>query len=317
MRDDSTDIPVVDVGITKSYQLPDDATAVEAGMEFSYTLVVTNNGPDDATDVVVSDTLEHDLELKGAITVTPAVLAPTVVGNQITLTGAGPFEPGTIATITVPVKMKAADPLPSVSVDPDDPAPEPPTVDMSDIPNEACVTIAEDDTDASNDCDDVDVPTKRINPNVYVRCVNDVPWLYYDIAVTPSVPEGPITVTFTSADGSQTDVRTIPLDAKTGRLLWPGATVDENGIGIGYPGYRPVTAADLDSPLRFEDLVLDPSLPSYAWRDQVNPATITFQINPSQSVLAVYPQALPACAAAPARGADREDGERRARRRRR
>ncbi|KQO99388.1 prealbumin-like fold domain-containing protein [Leifsonia sp. Leaf264] len=296
VRDDCSDIPLVDVGIEKSYLLPDGATAVEGGMEFSYTLVVTNNGPDDATGVVVSDTLEDELELNGAITVTPAVLAPTVVGNQITLTGAGPFGPGAIATITVPVKMKAADPLSSVSVGPDDPAPEPPTVDMSDIPNEACVAITENDVDASNDCDDVDVPTKRINPNVYVRCVNDVPWLYYDIAVTPSVPEGPITVTFTSADGSQTDVRTIPFDAKTGRLLWPGATVDENGIGIGYPGYRPVTAADLDSPLRFEDLVLDPSLPSYAWRDQVNPATITFQINPSQSVLAVYPQALPACA---------------------
>ncbi|MEJ3403575.1 VWA domain-containing protein [Rathayibacter sp. YIM 133350] len=302
--EDCSDIPLVDVGIEKAYVLPDGGTAIEGGSTFDYTLTVTNNGPDSASGVVVTDTLDPELEFVGTaadITVSPNVLTASVSGpgnRQITLTGAGPFPAGVIATITVPVRMIATPPVgaPPV-VGPNDPVPTLPTANTSDVPNEACVSIAENDTDSSNDCDTVTVPTKRINTNAYVRCVNDVPWLYYNIALTPSVPSGPVTVTWTSADGTQTETRTIDPGQLSGRMLWPGALVDANGVGIGYPGWRPFTPADLGGPLqRFEDLVLDPSLPSYAWRDQVNPASITFQINPTQTVLAVYPQALPACA---------------------
>jgi len=143
------------------------------------------------------------------------------------------------------------------------------------------------------------VPKKAIDPAAYVRCVNDVPYLYYDIAVSESVEPDVITVTWTSGGGTLTEEFEIPRGERSGRLLWPGAELDENGIPILWPGWWPITEADLsvDPPLeRFLDLVFDPSLPDASWRDEVNPSTITFSINPSQSVLAVYPQATPACA---------------------
>ncbi len=82
-------------------------------------------------------------------------------------------------------------------------------------------------------------------------------------------------------------------------MLWPGATLGANGLPYLYPpGYRPLAPTDdPNSPLVFNGpngpVVLDESLPSFAWRNQVIPASITFQINPEQAVLAVYPQATP------------------------
>ena len=120
----------------------------------------------------------------------------------------------------------------------------------------------------------------------------------------PSVPGGPITVTWVSADDGvhpvQTETRTVAFGELTGRMLWPGAAVDANGIPTAYPGYRPLLPTDdQNSPLRFENLILDEMLTSYAWRNQTIPAAITFQINPEQTVLAAYPLALPTCAIAP------------------
>ena len=67
-----------------------------------------------------------------------------------------------------------------------------------------------------------------------------------------------------------------------------------------FPGWRPITEQDLITPpfpgTRFLDLILDENVPTYPWRDQVNPARIEFSINPSQAVLATYPLALPTCA---------------------
>ena len=75
-----------------------------------------------------------------------------------------------------------------------------------------------------------------------------------------------------SADGTQTKEETIPWDARTGRLLWPGAAVDANGIPYQFPGWRPITEQDLITPptpgTRFLDLILDETVPTYPWRDR-------------------------------------------------
>ncbi|SIN70021.1 prealbumin-like fold domain-containing protein [Agromyces cerinus] len=311
---------LVDVGIVKEFQLDEGETAVEGGDTFDYVLTVTNNGSIDVPALDVTDLVDPELEVTGPATFTDELGDPAVgwaqtsgaTDNAFAAHGDGPFAPGFVVTITIPVKLPVPEPVgvPDVAT-PGEPAPPTPVIDLDDIPNEACVAITQPDPEvdrssgpladliAGNNCDDVDVPKKAIDPAAYVRCVNDVPYLYYDIAVSENVEPDVITVTWTSGDGTLTEEFEIPWDERNGRLLWPGAELDENGIPIMWPGWRPITEADLtaDPPLqRFLDLVFDPSLPDAPWHDEVNPSTITFSINPSQSVLAVYPQATPACA---------------------
>lgn len=312
---------LVDVGIEKSYELPDGATAVDAGEPFDYVLTVTNHGSVTLSDLDVSDTIDAQLEVLGEATFTDPETGEPVEGwtqafdpetNAFTAHGTGEFGPGALVTITIPVQLKQPAPVETPDVvGPDDPVPATPEIDLDDIPNRACVEItgggwvpAEGeeplpDLIAANDCDDVEVPKKAIDPAAYVRCIADVPWLYYDLAASDSVEPGDITVTWTSGDGTLTVTQTIPWDERDGRLLWPGAAVDENGVPYEFPGWRPITEEDLTNPptpgTRFGDLILDDTVPTYPWHDMVNPATITFSVNPSQSVLAVYPQSLPAC----------------------
>ncbi|NYG20567.1 putative cupredoxin-like copper-binding protein [Agromyces hippuratus] len=311
---------LVDVGIEKEYQLDEGETAVEGGDTFDYVLTVTNHGSIDVPALDVTDLVDPELEVTGPATFADQQGDPATgweqtsgdTDNAFAAHGDGPFAPGFVVTITIPVKLPVPDPVgvPDVAT-PGEPAPPTPVIDLDDIPNQACVAISQPDPEADrssgtladliagNNCDDVDVPKKAIDPAAYVRCVNDVPYLYYDIAVSENVEPDVITVTWTSGDGTLTEEFEIPWDDRSGRLLWPGAELDENGIPIMWPGWRPITEADLtaDPPLeRFLDLVFDPTLPDAPWHDEVNPSTITFSINPSQSVLAVYPQATPACA---------------------
>jgi uncharacterized repeat protein (TIGR01451 family) len=75
--------------------------------------------------------------------------------------------------------------------------------------------------------------------------------------------------------------------------------VDANGIPSEWPGWRPLTEQDLTDPPvpgdRFLDLILDEDVETYPWRDMDQAATIVFSINPSQTVMALYPMALPSC----------------------
>jgi hypothetical protein len=307
---------LVDVGIEKNYDLsglPDDA--IEGGDEFDFVLTVTNHSSIDVEDLDVTDVVDPQLEVTGPAAFEGAgtwTEQPTVGDNAFAAHGVGPFAPGEVTTITIPVRLPMPDPVEAESVDPDDPIPPLPEIELSDVPNTACVAITSGegvlgDLIAANNCDEVDVPRKAIDPAAYVRCIADVPWLYFNVAASEHVETGDITVTWTSADPDGdgpleplTKVETVPWDDHDGRLLWPGAAVDENGVPYEFPGWRPITEADLTTPpvpgTRFGDLILDENVPTYPWRDMVNPATITFSVNPSQSVLAVYPQALPACA---------------------
>ncbi|MGI9821675.1 hypothetical protein [Agromyces sp. Marseille-Q5079] len=321
---DCVDIPIVDVGIEKTALLPDGVTAVDDTEDntFDWVLTVTNNGVD-VQDLEVTDLIDPQLEITGPATFeAPENWTESTVGNQFTANYTGTFVEGQVATITIPVRV-----LPVVvdappAVGPDDPAPVLPDFPENQvIPNlDACVATSGYEPPApgiaalalevpegnvgdifpDNDCADAEVPVKKVDAGAYVRCVADVPWLYYDVRTTENVTPGDITVTWTSADGTQTKVQTIPWDDREGRLLWPGAAVDADGLPYQFPGWRPITEEDLTNPptpgTRFLDLILDDSLPSYAWRDMENPASIEFSVNPSQTVLAVYPQALPTCA---------------------
>jgi hypothetical protein len=306
--------PDVDVMLIKTHELAPDADgdAVEAGDEFEWVLEVTNLGMP-LTSLEVTDMIAEELEQTGPATFDPAdgwTQTSTVDDPLFAATYEGLIGTDEQVEIRIAVRVLEDEPVQTPPVvGPDDPAPVLPPLNEDPVPNEGCVAIpsggggegaALQDANPDNDCDTDEVPVKRIDPGAYVRCVNDVPYLYYSIQMTESVEPGPITVTWTSADGTLTKTETIPADALSGRLLWPGAAVDANGIPYEFPGWRPITEADLTNPpvpgTRFLDLILDENVATYPWRDMTNPASITFSVNPSQTVLATYPQALPTCA---------------------
>ncbi|WP_308796800.1 hypothetical protein [Agromyces silvae] len=292
--------PDVSLELVKSHQLPPGSgDAVEAGDSFAWQVTVTNTGMPLA-GLDVSDLIDEQLEQTGPATFEPAegwTQLSDVSDPNFLATFSGVFDTGAVATIFIPVRMLDPEPAETPpAVGPDDPAPVLPPLDESPLPNEACVTVP--GWVAAPVCDDDEIPVKRIDAGAYVRCVNDVPWLYYSIQTTDSVPPGPVTVTWTSGDGTLT-TEPIPVDGLTGRLLWPGAAVDADGIPYQWPGWRPLTEEDLTNPPvpgeRFLDLILDETVPTYPWRDMETPAQITFSVNPSQTVLAVYPMAMPSC----------------------
>jgi uncharacterized repeat protein (TIGR01451 family) len=103
-------------------------------------------------------------------------------------------------------------------------------------------------------------------------------------------------VNWLNADGDlvQTDEIDILADGTvTGRLLFPGAAVDANGDGIAWPGWRPALAGETPD---WENLILDPTLPSYGLRSG---ASVEFVINPATTVAIDYPPATADCAETP------------------
>ncbi|MFE6963866.1 hypothetical protein ACFVAJ_02055 [Agromyces sp. NPDC057679] len=316
-----------DLGIVKDYELPEGVEAIDntdpEASEFWFTLTVTNHGPD-VPGALVTDTLPDTLEVISGIEIDPVDpnWTASFTGNEFSAEYSGVYEAGSVTEFRFQVRF-LGDPLGPLPENPEVP-PEP--VPAEPVENEACVAIVVPDTEPptaaaalaavddpvlpvtdanpANDCDDTTVPTKAIEANAYVQCINDVPWLYHNVMTAGPVTPSDITVTWTPDPVFYPDaepiVMTIPWEERNGRLLWPYGEVNDEGISIGWPGWRLAEPGDVvgegtivDS---WENMVKDSSLPSYAFADQLHPMTITFEINPSQSVLAVYPQATPACA---------------------
>ncbi|MFF2272498.1 VWA domain-containing protein [Agromyces sp. NPDC058136] len=315
-----------DLGIVKEYELPEGVEAIDntdpEASEFWFTLTVTNHGPD-VPGALVTDTLPDTLEVISGIEIDPVDpnWNASFAGNEFTAEYSGVYAAGEVTEFRFQVRF-LGDPVVPIPENPETP-PEP--VPAEPVVNEACVEIVVPDDDVpellpsekleepslptndlnpDNDCDDTTVPTKAIEANAYVQCINDVPWLYHNVMTAGPVTPSDITVTWTPDPVFYPDaepiVMTIPWEERNGRLLWPYGEVNDEGISIGWPGWRLAEPGDVvgegtivDS---WENMVKDSSLPSYAFADQLHPMTITFEINPSQSVLAVYPQATPACA---------------------
>ncbi|MFB9309223.1 putative repeat protein (TIGR01451 family) [Agromyces hippuratus] len=320
-----------DLGIVKDYELSEGVEAIDdfdpdgdpADSDFWFTLTVTNHGPD-VPGAMVTDTLPDTLEVLSAIEITPADpnWDASFTGNQFTAVYDGVYAADSVTEFRFQVRFlgEPVVPLPENPEVPPEPIPAEPVM------NEACVEIVvpespDDDVTAAlavvdvpslptndlnpdNDCDDTTVPTKAMQANAYVQCINDVPWLYHNVMTAGPVTPSDITVTWTPDPAFYPDavpvVTIIPWEERNGRVLWPYGEVNDEGISIAWPGWRLAEPGDVvgegtivDS---WENMVKDSSLPSYAFADQDHPMTITFEINPSQSVLAVYPQATPACA---------------------
>jgi len=143
------------------------------------------------------------------------------------------------------------------------------------------------EADQTDNCDTATVTITIEAPVMTVTatsiCVNDVPYL--DYAVTPQnfTPINGVTIAW--ADSNNNVVTTMTDLPLSGRVLWPGAVVDEQGKGIDWPGWifennRWIEAADGFEKLR----------PT---------ANVTLSLNPSQTITVSYPPADPFCTARP------------------
>ena len=94
-------------------------------------------------------------------------------------------------------------------------------------------------------------------------------------------------------------VDTIPAGQKTGSLLWPGMVLNADGVGIGFPGWRPLQQSDFPlapDAVVYGTVIQDESLPSFVYRQQM---TVTFKMNPEDVVSTIYPDISPAGCAVP------------------
>ena len=121
-------------------------------------------------------------------------------------------------------------------------------------------------------------------------CESDVPWINYSIVMND--PGGLVTshtALIVLSDGNQST--TIPLGELvngrlSGRVLWPGASVDANGVGNGWPGWA------------FENGQWVASSGNFAWTRGDISAVV--EVNPSLRVALSYPPSTSACLTDPA-----------------
>ena len=170
--------PMADLSLVKN----DDPNPATLGVPFTYTLEITNNGPDTATNVIVTDTLPRGFSL-GQVTLTQG----TCTGNRELICQLGSLETESTATVTLSVISTI----------------------LGDFTNEAMVTSSTTDPQIGNNTDNEDttvtVPVgteladllvtlgqseRRINPDIStgratanwtMRVVNDGPDLGIEV----------------------------------------------------------------------------------------------------------------------------------------
>ncbi len=86
--------PMADLSLVKN----DDPNPATIGVPFTYTLEVTNNGPDTATNIILTDTLPRGFSL-GQVTLTQGICT----GSRELICQLGSLEAESTATVTLPV----------------------------------------------------------------------------------------------------------------------------------------------------------------------------------------------------------------------
>jgi gliding motility-associated-like protein len=143
------------------------------------------------------------------------------------------------------------------------------------------------EADQTSNCDTATVTVTIEAPVMTVTatpiCVNDVPYIDYVVTAVNFTPVDGVTIAWAGSNNNViTTMNNLPL---SGRVLWPGAVVDQAGNGIDWPGWvfqnnKWIQAADGFETLR----------PT---------ATLTITVNPSQTIVVNYPPADPYCTARP------------------
>ncbi|HYN33112.1 MAG TPA: LPXTG cell wall anchor domain-containing protein [Ilumatobacteraceae bacterium] len=112
-------------------------------------------------------------------------------------------------------------------------------------------------------------------------CVKDAPFIKYAIVPNGFTPKGGATLRIFAANGTLIETREVT--DLTGTLIWPGASVDANGVATDWPGWK---LAD-DGVSWIED-----SSDAF-FREQL---TIEVTVNPTATAKVSYPPATDACA---------------------
>ncbi len=129
------------------------------------------------------------------------------------------------------------------------------------------------------------------------ECDNDVPWINYSIVVDD--PDGQLSSTtarliFAYPGDATKNYELVlgdvtPGEALTGRILWPGASVDPiTGDATGWPGW----AQDVDG--NWYETAYDEN---FSWTRALT--EVTLQVNPEMQIAISYPPASEECVAAP------------------
>jgi len=118
-------------------------------------------------------------------------------------------------------------------------------------------------------------------------CIRDAPFISYTIVpvgFTPATQSA--TLVIRATDG--TEVGTETVDALTGQILWPGATVDAAGNTTDWPGWRRASDGVSWEPDPTDDLLRD-GLTIEVTVDGAPPATATVSYPPDDSACANPP----------------------------
>jgi len=139
----------------------------------------------------------------------------------------------------------------------------------------------------TTNCDTATVTVTIEGPSMTVSgegiCINDVPYFSYTTTANNFTPVNGLTLTWTDSNNVVVSTMTnLPLN---GQVLWPGAVVDANGNGIDWPGWLLVDGKWIEGADGFENL-----RPT---------ASVTFTLNPSETITANYPPSTPFCTARP------------------
>lgn len=121
------------------------------------------------------------------------------------------------------------------------------------------------------------------------ECDRDVPWITYSVELTdPDNQSTGHTARLVLTDGTNTQTIELgPLvnNSLSGRVLWPGASVDAQGVANGWPGWRFVDGQWVETDGNFR------------WtRGSI---TAHLEVNPEIAVALSYPPATPVCATDP------------------
>lgn len=256
---------------------------VQGGESLHYAITVENVGDVVAGGVTVTDELDDDLRLD------PASLAADGWECELSGADADGFGGTLLCELQSPLGLDATAPGISFTAEVRGEVSQDEIVNTA-VAASTTVVVAGDEDSAST-------PVKWLAVDAGTECVLDAPWLTYSIdAHNLEVGGRTLTVLWKNADGDVVHTDEIEIEADgtiTGRLLFPGAAIDDDGRGVAWPGWRPAEPGETP---QWENLVLDPDLPGYGLREG---ASVEFLINPARDVAISYPPPTPSCAEAP------------------
>ncbi|WP_198169637.1 DUF11 domain-containing protein [Agromyces laixinhei] len=307
----------VDLAIEKRHvaQIDGEGTwyvPTDTDSRYSYTVTVTNNGEIAAPGAVVTDEIPATLAVDTTNWTVPAGWTAELTGADadgfggvLTLTAGEDFAPDAEAVFGFWVTTAAE--LPREGDDPQG--------KIADIVNTAVVTSDGIERTPDDNTSTERTPVKSVEVSAVGICEANAPWVDYEVTPYNTENVDPLTIVlvwWTSsayeqrdpsipasdsaaimADGaSRVDPITIPEgwtpgQAISGRQLWPGAAIDENGTATAWPGWTLQPNGGWK---------LDPAAPFYDLRGGT---VVEVRMNPSTAGVETYPPATPDCNPAP------------------